>query len=39
MDLQGSIFDLMAEEDFSYADGLNLDQELSYVVSMEFPFC
>lgn len=38
MNVQGDTFDLMDEEDFSYADGLNLDQELSYVANTECSF-
>lgn len=38
MDLQRDVLDLMGEEDFNYTDGFNLDQELSYVASMECPF-
>lgn len=38
MNVQGDTLDLMDEEDFSYADGLNLDQELSYFANTECSF-
>lgn len=37
MNIQGDTLDLMDEEDFSYADGLNLDQELSYLPTRNAP--
>lgn len=38
MGLQWDVLNLMAEEDFIYEDGFNLDKELNYVACMECPF-
>lgn len=38
MDFQEDVLDLISEEDIIYADGLNIDQELSYVAKIVCPF-